>query len=82
MNCWEPGGEMVGFAGVTAIEVKVGGGFTVSKVLPVTPESAAEMVVVPAATAVADPAALMVATLLLDEVHVTWLVRFFVLLSE
>ena len=48
----------------------------------VTPASAAEIVVVPAETAVASPLALMVATALFDEVQAAWLVRFCVLLSE
>ena len=40
------------------------------------------MVVVPAETAVARPLALIVATPVLDDVHVAWLVIFCVLLSE
>jgi hypothetical protein len=55
---------------------------TVSTVLPLTAPSVAEIVVVPPATAVASPAALMVATALLDEAQVTWLVRFWTLASE
>ena len=49
---------------------------TVSVLLPVTPATAAEMVVVPAETPVARPPALIVATPVFDEVHVAWLVRF------
>jgi hypothetical protein len=48
----------------------------------VTPARAAEIVVLPAETAVARPLALMVATAVLDDVHAAWLVRFCVLLSE
>jgi hypothetical protein len=59
-----------------------GAACTVRFVLPVTPLSVAEMVVLPALTAVATPALLIVATLVLEEVHVAWLVRFCVLLSE
>ena len=55
---------------------------TVSSVLPLTPASVAEMLVLPRETAVASPLALMVATAVLDEDHVTWLVMFWVLLSE
>ena len=40
------------------------------------------MVVVPAATPEASPAELIVATDVLDDVQVTWLVRFCVLPSE
>jgi hypothetical protein len=48
---------------------------TVSVVLPVMPDSVAEMAVVPAATAVARPLALTVATSVFDEAHVAWLVQ-------
>jgi hypothetical protein len=51
-------------------------------VLPVTPAKLAEMVVVPAATAVARPPVAMVATDVRDELHVAWLVIFAVLPSE
>ena len=53
-----------------------------SVVLPLTAPSVAEIVVVPALTAVASPAAFTVATAVLDDAHVTWLVRFCVLPSE
>jgi hypothetical protein len=59
-----------------------GAACTVRVVLPETAPSVAEMVVVPAATAVAKPAALTVATALLEETQVTWLVMFCVLVSE
>jgi len=60
-----------------------GGGFcTVNVVLPLILPSVAETVVVPTATAVASPVALMVATAVVDEDQVTWLVRFCVLVSE
>ena len=55
---------------------------TVSVVPLVTPARAAEIVVVPAETAVAKPLALMVATAVLDEDQVTRLVTFWVLPSE
>ena len=55
---------------------------TVRFVLPVTLLSVAEMLVLPALTAVARPALLMVATLVFEEAHVVWLVTFCVLLSE
>ena len=55
---------------------------TVRVVEPVISLSVAEMVVVPVATAVARPAALTVATALLEEAQVTWLVMSCVLASE
>ena len=56
--------------------------WTVRVVLPVTVPSVAEMVVVPALTAVARPLLLIVATLVLEDVHATWLVRFWVMPLE
>jgi hypothetical protein len=47
------------------------GAGTVSVVLPLTAPSVAEIVVVPALTAVASPAALIVALAVFDEAHVT-----------
>ena len=44
--------------------------------------AAAEMVLLPALTPLASPAELMVATAVFEEVHVTWLVMFCVLLFE
>ena len=55
---------------------------TVRVVLPATVPSVAEMVVLPALTAVARPVLLIVATLVLEDVHATWLVRFCVLPLE
>ncbi len=60
MNCCVAPSVTLGFAGVTAMELSVGGR-TVSVVLPVTPASVAETVVVPMATAVARPVAPIVA---------------------
>src|SRR6266536_3794645 len=58
---------------------------TVSVVLPETPPKVAVIVVVPAATDVArpcdPPALLIVATAVLDELQVTWVVRSCVVLS-
>src|SRR5437667_12707679 len=75
---------MLGFVGVTAIEVRVAA-VTVSVVLPETPPKVAVIVVVPAATDVArpcdPPALLIVATAVLDELQVTWVVRSCVVLS-
>ncbi len=53
------------------MELKLGGAWTVSTVLPITPFNVAEIVVVPAATAVARPPAVIVAVAVLEEAHVT-----------
>ena len=63
---------MLAVVGETAIEVTVtAAGVTVSAAIAVNPFAAAVMVVVPAATPIASPAELTVATAVLDEVHVT-----------
>ena len=80
-GCVAPAGT-VGLAGVTEMETSVGGACTVSVVCPVTPASPAEIVVAPPEIAAARPLALIVATPVLDDVHVTWLVMFCVLPSE
>jgi hypothetical protein len=53
----------------------------VNRVLPVTLFMVAEMAVTPGETAVTNPAALTVATAVLVEVHVTWLVMSWVLVT-
>jgi hypothetical protein len=55
---------------------------TVNVVLPDTEPLVAVMVVEPAATAEASPAALIVATAVLEDAHVTCVVMFCVVLSE
>ncbi len=80
VNCCVNPLAIEGLAGVTAIEVKVGA-TTVRVVEPVTPESVALMLEVPVATAVASPAVVIVATLVVAEAHVTVLVRSCVLKS-
>lgn len=81
--CCTPNG-MVLPAGVTAIEFRVAL-VTVRVAVPVTEPEDAVMVLVPAARAMAVPwvgtALLIVATLVLDEVQVTWLVMIFELPS-
>jgi hypothetical protein len=69
-----------GFAGVGAMETSVGG-VTVNTVEPVIEPLAAEIVEVPAATPVASPPVLIVATPVVPETHVTLPVMFAVLLS-
>ena len=80
VNCCVVPFAMDGFAGVTAIDCSTAA-VTVSTVEPVTPLSVALMVLVPLLTPVARPPALMVATEVVAEAHVTWAVRFCVLLS-
>ena len=66
----------------TAVGTNVGSPVTVSTVEPLIPLSVALMEEVPAATAVASPAAVIVATEVVADAHVTVLVRFCVVLSE
>jgi hypothetical protein len=59
---------------VIASGADAGDACTVSVVLPVTPDDVADMVVLPADTPVASPLASIVATGMLDDAQVTWLV--------
>src|SRR5271166_5954489 len=81
VNCSVSPLAMLGLAGVTAIDCNVAA-VTVSTVEPVTPLSVALIEEVPVPTPVASPAVVMVATVVVAEAHVTWLVRFAVELSE
>ena len=81
VNCWVSPLATLGLAGVTAIDWSTAA-VTVSTVEPLTPPSVALIVEVPVATAVARPAAVIVATEVVAEAQVTWLVRFCVELSE
>ena len=83
VNCWVVPLAMLGLAGVTAIDCSTAA-VTVSTVEPVTPPSVALIVEVPGATRgrQARPAALIVATEVVAEAQVTWLVRSCVELSE
>jgi len=70
---------MLGFAGVTAIDESVAVAVeTVRVAVPLTPLTVAVMVVDPAATPVARPAALMVAAFVFALTHVAVEVTFFV----
>jgi hypothetical protein len=80
VNCCVRPFATLGLAGVTAMETSAAD-ITVSVVLPVMLPEVAEMVVVPAATAVARPPAAMVAVAVLDEAHVAVAVRSCVVLS-
>jgi hypothetical protein len=80
VNCWVRPLAIEGFAGVTVIDCNVAA-VTVRVVEPVIDPDLALIEEVPAATVVASPAALMVATVVVAEVQVTLLVRFCVLLS-
>lgn len=71
MNCCVAPTAKLAVAGVTAIEVRVGAGaVTVSVVFAEIEPSVPVMVVFPAATVVATPEALIVATEVLDEAQV------------
>src|SRR5208283_3672424 len=72
--CWFPA-AIDGLTGVTAIDTSTGA-VTVSPVEPLMEPEVAWMVVLPAATAVARPALLMVATEVTLEVQVADEVRF------
>jgi len=80
VNCWEAPVVTAGLAGVTAMETKVGAVTVRSVDPPIVPEVAV-IVAAPAATAVANPAELMVATLAAEEVQVAEFVRLAVLPS-
>ena len=81
VNCSVSPLGTLGLAGVTAIDCKTAA-VTVSTVEPVIPPSVALIVEVPVATAVARPPLVIVATEVVADAHVTWLVRFCVELSE
>ena len=71
---------MAGFAGVTAIDCSVAA-VTVSTVEPTTGPNVALIVLLPTATPVAKPPAVMLATPGVADAQVTSAVRFCVLLS-
>ena len=81
VNCSVSPLGTLGLAGVTAIDCKTAA-VTVSTVEPVTPPSVALIVEVPVDTAVARPPLVMVATEVVADAQVTWLVRSCVELSE
>ena len=77
MNCCVKPAATEGAVGVTAIEVSTTA-VTVSVAEPLIFPDLAVMVAVPAATPVATPLLFTVATDVRDELHVTLLVRFWV----
>jgi hypothetical protein len=81
MNCCVVPLVMLGLDGSTLIVFK-GGAVTMSTVEPVTPFSLALIVALPTDAAVAKPAVVIVATEVVSEAQVTWLVRSCVELSE
>jgi hypothetical protein len=81
VNCWDSPAGRLGLAGVTAIDSRTAA-VTVSTVEPVMPSSVALIVDVPCATPVASPPLVMVATEVVAEAQVTWLVKFSVVLLE
>jgi len=81
VNCSVSPFAIDGLAGVTAIDTSVAG-VTVSVAGGlVTPFSAAVICELPTPTAVARPAELIVATVVVPDTHVACVVRFVVLLS-
>jgi hypothetical protein len=81
VNCCFAPALIDGFAGVTAIDTNVAA-VTVSVVEPLTAPEAALIVLVPAATPMANPPVVIVATPVVAELQVTELVKFCVELSE
>ena len=75
-----PLGATVAVAGVTVIDIRAGA-LTVRVVVPEMAPDAAEIVVVPAATPVASPEVLTVATAVLEDDQLAVVVRTFVLPS-
>jgi hypothetical protein len=80
-NCLLFPAGTLGLAGVTDMEIRVAE-FTVRVVLPEILPEVAVIVVVPAATAVARPLLLTVATDVLDELQATWVVISWLVPSE
>ena len=81
VNCCFVPVAIEGFAGVTAIDTSVAA-VTVKVVDPVMPIETALIVLVPVPTAVANPPAAIVATVVVAELQVAVPVRFCVELSE
>ena len=81
VNCWVVPSAMLGLVGVTEMDTSVAV-VTVRVVDPEMLPDVAVIVVVPAATEVAFPLEPMVATDVVDELHVTDVVRSCVVLSE
>ena len=81
VNCWVTPTGMLGLAGVTAMEDRVAE-VTVRAALPETIPEVAVMIVAPAATAVARPLLLTVATNVFDEVQITCVVISWLVPSE
>ncbi len=79
VNCSVVPALIEGLAGVTAIDTKVAA-VTVSAVEPLIEPEVAVIVVLPCAALVANPAAPIVATLVVPELHVTVPVKFCVVL--
>ena len=75
VNCSVVPALIEGLAGVTAIDTNVAA-VTVSVVEPLIEPEVAVIVVLPCVEPVASPAALIVATLVVPELHVTVEVRF------
>ena len=79
VNCWVEPATTLGFAGVTTMDT---GPCTVIVVVQATPLKAAEMVAEPIEREEAIPPALIVATPVSDELHVTSDVTLWVVVFE
>jgi hypothetical protein len=81
VNCCVVPFEIEGLAGVTAMDFNVAAVTAKTSAGEVMPPRLAVMLLVPVPTPVANPAALIVATVVVAEFHVTWLVMFAVVES-
>ena len=81
VNCWMAPAGMLGLAGVTDMEERVAE-VAVRVVLPEIIPELAVMVALPAATAVARPVLLTIATEVFDELQVTCVVILWLVPSE
>jgi hypothetical protein len=80
MNVWLVPARRPKVPGETVIEISVGA-VTVSEALPVMEPEAAVIVSVPCPSALATPLLLMVAKVVLEELQITLLLRFWLLPS-
>ena len=81
VNCCVLPLEIEGLAGVIAMDWSVAAVTVRTSAGEVTPVKLAVILLVPVPTPVANPAALIVATVVVPEFHVTWLVMFAVVVS-
>ena len=82
VNCWVVPFAIDGLTGVTAIDTSAAAVTVNVSAGLVTPPNAAVICELPTPAPVAKPAAVIVATEVVPDTHVAWLVRFCVLVSE